>query len=87
MSTAKYVNDVIESLRTNLAKRGYGLLHLRREFIEADVDGSGYVSWDEFQNLLRRVKLNPSQNDMRILFAHLDKDNNNCISAQSLSQS
>ena len=40
------------------------------------------MSWDEFQNLLRRVKLNPSQNDMRILFAHLDKDNNNCISAQ-----
>jgi Ca2+-binding EF-hand superfamily protein len=81
MSAAKYVNDVIESLRHNLAKRGYGLLHLRREFIEADVDGSGYVSWDEFQNLLKRVKLNPSQNDMRILFHHLDKDNRNSISA------
>ena len=34
-----------------------------------------------FKNLLKRVKLNPSQNDMRILFHHLDKDSKNSISA------
>ena len=72
--------EIVLRLRKALAGRGYGLLNLRNEFINIDSEGKGSVSWTQFQDLLRRCKLNLSQNDIRVMFQYLDVNKNNEIS-------
>ena len=72
--------EIADRIKKVLAGRGYGLLNLRNEFVAIDIEGSGSVTWTKFQELLKRCKLNLSQNDTRVLFYYLDKNKNNEIS-------
>ena len=40
------------------------LLHLKDEFKEADLDGNGFLSKEEFQDFLVRKAPNPQQEDI-----------------------
>eukprot|EP00606_Chrysophyceae_sp_TOSAG23-5_P000963 GSChrysophyteH2.ASY1.ANO1.1043.1 assembled CDS len=75
-------NRVVANLKNSLRSRGYGLLHLVKEFRDADKDESGELDWDEFQTALYNSHLAPSKSDMRALFTLLDEDGNNAISVE-----
>ena len=73
-------NRVKEKFISVLKERGGGVLGLVHAFKEIDLDQSGSLSWEEFNNALQRGGLNPSPQDVRVVFVDMDKDGNNEIS-------
>ncbi len=68
-------DDELEKLLGKDDVKGFGLMKLLGELMAADKDGNGALDWDEFQALVAKNRA------MRNLFAALDKNGDNKVSA------
>ena len=74
------INELIEIFRDSLKGRGVrGIMGIRRAFMLLDVDDSKNITYDEFENLLRKFRIKLKENDVLKLFQAFDKDNSQAI--------
>lgn len=75
--TGKRAADKVEEIRSHSK---ISVRRLRQKFHNADTDGSGAISFDEFRGLLQELGIETTKQEAEVLFVPLDKSFDNCLS-------